>query len=234
MRDWFPLTNYEFYAFVASGMLLVASIDYCFADAVLVNRTEWTVVQIIFWTVVSYIAGQICAAPSSGLIEFVFARVIFRSPTEVALGLGKRRWREHVAAWLFANREYSPLATKVRDRIKSGAAAKLGMGVANLDGEHIFQVAFPAARASADTVSRLESFQNSYGFCRNICFVALLATGMLTYKYWHGSAQKDGWLAVGALAVAIGMYGRFLKYYAAYGRQVLTSYHHSLSAYSTG
>ena len=59
MRDWFPLTNYEFYAFVASGMLLVASIDYCFADAVLVNRTEWTLVQIVFWTVVSYIAGQI-------------------------------------------------------------------------------------------------------------------------------------------------------------------------------
>ncbi|MBY5356693.1 hypothetical protein HFO94_24710 [Rhizobium leguminosarum] len=228
MRDWFPLTNYEFYAFVASGMLLVAGIDYCFADAVLVNRTEWTVVQVIFWTVVSYIAGQICAAPSSGLIEFLLARVIFHSPTEIALGLEKRRWREHVAAWLFANREYSPLAPKVRDRIVAGAAVKLGLAVANLDGEHIFQVAFPAARASADTVTRLESFQNNYGFCRNICFVALLATGMLTYKYWEGSAQKDGWLAFGASAVAIGMYGRFLKYYAAYGRQVLTSYHHSL------
>lgn len=79
-------------------------------------------------------------------------------------------------------------------------------------------------------MTRLESFQNSYGFCRNICFVALLATGMLTYKYWQGSAPKDGWLALGAAAVAIGMYGRFLKYYAAYGRQVLTSYHHSLPA----
>ena len=57
MKQWFPFTDYEFYAYIAAGMLLVAAVDYTFGGAVLTNRAEWTVVQIVFWAVIAYLAG---------------------------------------------------------------------------------------------------------------------------------------------------------------------------------
>ncbi|MDX7951763.1 hypothetical protein P7D22_11345 [Lichenihabitans sp. Uapishka_5] len=191
MREWFPLTDYEFYAFVASGMFLIAAVDYCYTGGVLVGRTEWTVVQGVFWTVVAYVLGQICAAPSSAVVEFLLARVWLRSPATVALGIGKRRWREHVVAWLFANREYAPLSSAVQNRIKKAAATKLKVNVDDLDAEAVFQVAFPAARGQEDSAKRLDSFINSYGFCRNICFVAIIATPMLALKYHRDHMTLD-------------------------------------------
>ena len=229
MREWFPLTNYEFYAFVSSGMLLVATVDYCFTGEILVGRTDWTIVQGVFWTIVSYVLGHICAAPSATLIEFVLARGFLRSPSAVALGIGKRRWRDYVAAWLFANREYAPLAKPVQDRIKNAASAKLNVPTATLTAEAIFQVAFPAAREKEDSIKRLDSFQNNYGFCRNICFVGIVATFMLSYHYYQQPTEKGFWILIAAIFTAIGMFGRFLKYYSAYARQVLTAYSHSIS-----
>ncbi|MEZ2127615.1 MULTISPECIES: hypothetical protein [unclassified Sinorhizobium] len=229
MRDWFPLSNYEFYAFVSSGMLLIAAVDYCFTGGILVGRTDWTVVQAIFWTVVSYVLGQICAAPSSALVEFMLAHGFFRSPSAIALGIGKRRWRDYVAAWMFANREYAPLAKPVQDRIKNAASSKLNVPAATLTTDAIFQVAFQAAREKEDSIKRLESFQNNYGFCRNICFVGVIASAMLGYRYYQQPTEKDFWILIAAIVTAIGMFGRFLKYYSAYARQVLTAYSHSIS-----
>lgn len=229
MREWFPLTNYEFYAFVASGMFLVATVDYCFVGGVLVNRTDWTIVQGVFWTVVSYVLGQICAAPSSGLIEFVLVRGFLKSPAAIALGIGKRRWRDYVAGWLFANREYAPLANAVQDRIKGAVSVKLNKQPENLTAEEVFLVAFPASRQNEDSIKRLESFQNSYGFCRNICFVAVIAVAMLGYRYYQQPNEKDFWLLMAAIFTAVGMFGRFLKYYAAYARQVLSAYSHGIA-----
>lgn len=224
MRDWFPLTNYEFYAFVASGMLLVATFDYCFAEAILVHRTEWTSVQFIFWTVVSFIVGHICAAPAAGLVEHLLARTIFHDPMSVQLGLKPSRWREWTVAWLFAYREYAPLTLATREAILIAVAA-------DADGRsthRVFEVAYPVARESEDTARRLESFQNAYGFCRNIVFVALIATGALAYRYTVYGITHDLWLSLAAFAIMIGMYGRFLKYYALFGREVLIRYHATL------
>jgi hypothetical protein len=224
MRDWFPLTNYEFYAFVASGMLLVATFDYCFADAVLVHRNEWTSVQFIFWTVVSFIVGHICAAPSAGLIEHLLARTVFHDPISVQLGLKSPRWRERTAGWLFAYREYAPLTLATRETILAAVA-----GGSDAHSTHrAFEVAYPVARQSEDTARRLESFQNAYGFCRNIVFVALVATFALAYRYTVYGIEQDLWFSLAALAITIGMYGRFLKYYALFGREVLLRYHATL------
>jgi len=226
MRDWFPLTNYEFYAFVASGMLLVATIDYCFADGVLVHRPEWTLVQIVFWTVISYVAGHICAAPASAIIEHFIARTIFREPGAVALRLEERRWREYALAWAFAHREYAPFNSATLAGIRKAFITRAGGKLDQIITTHaIFEMAYPLARQNQDTAQRLESFQNTYGFCRNICFVALVAAGCLTYRYWQTKTDWDLWLTIGAVATSVGMYGRFLKYYALFGREVLLRFY---------
>jgi hypothetical protein len=109
MKQWFPFTDYDFYAYLASGMLLIAAVDYTFGGAVLVQRTEWTVVQIVFWTVVAYLIGQLLAGPSAAVLEHEVVRNLLHAPSAIILGLQERRWRERMLARMFAGREYAPL-----------------------------------------------------------------------------------------------------------------------------
>jgi hypothetical protein len=225
MKTWFPLTNYDFYAYLSSGIILIASVDYVFTDAVLVNRAEWTVVQAAFWTVIAYLSGQLVAAPSSLLIEHLIARKLFRPPASVILGLTQPRLRERVIASLFANREYRPFAGAIRESIISKASSAVSASSAHpIDAEMVFEIAFPLARTNSDTVNRLDTFINNYGFARNLCLVFTLAFLLLTYQYFTKSTQYTAWLALGAFIMAIGMYGRFIKFYASYSREVFRTY----------
>ncbi|HEV7661570.1 MAG TPA: hypothetical protein VGO55_17155 [Allosphingosinicella sp.] len=224
MKQWFPLTDYEFYAYVAAGMLLIAAVDYSVAGAVLVSRTDWSIVNGIFWTIMAYLVGQICAAPSAGLLEHVVARRWLSVPADIQLGIRKRNRFERVLAALFAQREYSPLSEAVRQKALERAALQLGRPVAGLDGETVYQAAFHAARAVPDTANRLGAFMNQYGLGRNLAFVGLIATPLLIYRQMVDPAPHGGWLIAGAIFLTVGMFGRFLKFYAAYSCDVLRTY----------
>ena len=236
MKQYFPFTDYDFYAYLTAGMLLIASVDYSFGGAVLIHRTEWTVVQITFWVAVAYLLGQIVAGPSSALLEHLVARKFLHSPLSIALGLAQPRWREKAAQRLFANREYSPLPIQTRGRILDGAATALKVTVPEIiDPEAVFNVAFGVARGSTDTAGRLDQFRNLYGFSRNVAFVSIIACTLLLTRYSRLPAEPDkGLLLTGALVLAIGMFGRFLKFYAAYSREVLGAYSAKLIGKSEG
>lgn len=224
MKQWFPLTDYEFYAFLTAGMLLIAAIDYSVTGGVLVSRTDWTVVQGVFWTVVAYLVGQVCAAPSSALLEHLVARRWLTVPADIQLGLRHRNRAERILAALFAPREYAPLSEAVRDLALQRAAAHLGQPAAVLDGETVFQTAFHIARAVPDTAARLDRSINQYGLGRNIAFVGLLAIGLLAYRQMGTPTTEGAWLIAGAVILAVGMFGRFFKFYAAYSADVLRTY----------
>jgi hypothetical protein len=224
MKSWFPFTDYDFYAYLVSGMLLIAAVDYSLTGGVLVNRPSWTLVDGVFWGAVAYMAGQIMAAPSAALLEHVVARRWMTSPAEVQLGIVERNRFERVFAALFAPREYSPLSAPVRERALARAAKTLNKDVSALDGESVFQAAFHPARAVADTSSRLTVFLNQYGFSRNVAFVSLLALGLLIVRQWRAPSQEAWWLMLGAAVLAVGMFGRFIKFYAAYSCDVLRTY----------
>jgi hypothetical protein len=225
MKDWFPLTNYEFYAFVSAGMLLVASVDYCVADAVLISRVEWTVVQVIFWIIVSYLVGHICASASSIILEQFLTRHLLRSPTEIIAGISEPRWIDLAVSLLAAaRREYAPLPEPLRKKLLNRVSAAVEHPVSNLSGEMVFEASFSAARANADTAARLDQFLNSYGLCRNVAFVSCIGVGLLARRYYLNPNDHDLVLLIAALIMAFGMYGRFFKYFAAYTREVLRTY----------
>ena len=213
-------------------MLLIASIDYTFGGAFLIHRTEWTVVQFGFWVAIAYLLGQIAAGPSSALLEHLVARKLLHSPLSIALGLSQPRWREKTAQRLFANREYSPLPAQTRARILEGAATVLKVTVSEItDPEAVFGIAFGAARGNADTVARLDQFRNLYGFSRNVAFVSIIACILILIRYSRLPTELDkGLLLTGTLVLAIGMFGRFLKFYAAYSREVLGAYSGKLNS----
>jgi hypothetical protein len=224
MKDWFPLTDYEFYAYVAAGMFLIAAVDYSIAGEVLVHREEWTVVQVIFWIVVAYFAGHLISSPSAGLLEHLIARRILRTPAEVQLSTSPVVTIDRVMAWLFAQREYAPFTPIIRDCIREKAASALKRDSSSLDAETIFTVAYPISRRSADSVSRMNQFQNLYAVCRNISFVSIIATGLIGYRLYTNRDPHDVMLIVFCFLFAIGMFGRFLKFYAAFSAEVLRTF----------
>lgn len=224
MRQWFPFTDYEFYAFMAAGMLLIAAVDYSVGGAVLVSRTDWNVIDGVFWTIIAYLLGQICAAPSSALLEHLVARRLLSVPADIQLGLKRRNAVEYLLAALFAPREYAPMSEGIRQLALERAAAKLGQPISSLDGEAVFQTAFHSARAVSDTAARLNVFLNQYGLGRNIAFVGLIATGLLIYRQAQMPTAAGAWLIAGAIVLTVGMFGRFFKFYAAYSSDVLRTY----------
>ncbi|WP_145902190.1 hypothetical protein [Sphingobium sp. MI1205] len=224
VKDWFPLAEYEFYAFVASGMLLIAALDYSLTGGVLVNRTNWNIIDGVFWTVVAYLTGQITAGPSSSLIEHLLARRLLSIPADIQLGLRDRNWVERRLAACFAPREYAPLREPIRARALARAAKQLGVAEDQLDGETVFQAAFHPVRGVSDTVGRLNSFMNQYGMSRNICFVSLVAVGALTYRQLQTPTNQTAFILAGSAVLAVGMFGRFLKFYSAYSSDVIRTY----------
>jgi uncharacterized membrane protein YobD (UPF0266 family) len=76
----------------------------------------------------------------------------------------------------------------------------------------------------ADTGSRLTVFINQYGFSRNVAFVSLVALVLLSVRQARTPSSETGWLISAAAVLAIGMFGRFIKFYAAYSCDVLRTY----------
>lgn len=224
MKDWFPLTSYDFYAYLTAGMVVLAAYDHGFMASALAHQQQWTIVGGVFWAAVAYLLGQIVAMPSAALLEQVLARRLLRPPTDIILGLHPPRWRETAVAWVSGAREYEPFPAANRTRILEKLAKALNVQASDIEGEAAFQCAFPHARGVTDSATRLDNFLNQYGMCRNVSFAALLAAVILGVSEWNAYDPKTTTLAIGALVLAVGLFLRFVKFYAAYARELFRTY----------
>ncbi len=89
--------------------------------------------------------------------------------------------------------------------------------------------AFAAVRSDALTYTRLSTFLNLYGFCRNVSLASLvaavaLAAGSLAGTAYTGTLIAPGWWALGAFVIALGLFYRYLKFYRLYACEVLAAY----------
>src|SRR5215207_5377509 len=205
-------------------MLLIAAVDYTFGGGVLVGREQWTVVQIVFWTAAAYVAGQLIAGPSASLLEHTIARRLLYPPTQILLGVRERRRRERLLS-LIAGRHYEPFPAPMRAQLLSRAAAAYATSPADFhDAEATFQAAYASARNSSDTVARIDQFRNLYAFSRNLAFVGLIAAILLGIRAYLTPTTEIIWLLIAAVVLAIGMFGRFIKFYSAFAAEVLRTY----------
>jgi hypothetical protein len=225
MRQWFPLTDYDFYAYITAGMLLIAAADYSFTGGALVYRTDWKIIDAAFWLAISYLAGHILAGPSAAFFEHLVVRRWMHAPATIQLGFKRRNLFERLLAALFGIREYSALPVLLQAKIVGAAAKSLKVSVQDIkDGDAVFHVAFPIARTSADTATRLDQFRNLYGMSRNMAFVALVAVVMLIVAWLRQGNVNAAWGAAGAALLSLGMFGRFLKFYSCFAVEVLRTY----------
>jgi hypothetical protein len=224
LKQWFPLTDYDFYAYLIAGMLLIGAVDYTLGGGVLVHKTQWSVAEGLFWVAIAYLVGQISAAPSSALLEHLVARKWMHSPADVQLGLQPRNLFERLFAAMFAPREYAPLAGSIQTKALDRATVETGQMRDTLTGDAVFQTAFHPVRQIGDTATRLSVFINLYGFSRNVAFASLISFALLAFEEIGHPARTTELFLVGSAVLFVGMFGRFIKFYAAYSADVIRSY----------
>ena len=224
MKDWFPLTSYDFYAYLTSGMMVLAALDRTFMGSTLAVHTDWKLVIVVFWTAIAYLIGHIVAIPSSAIFEHLFAKRVLRDPSAVILGLQPQRFRDRCFGTVVGAREYEPFPADYRSGIVTKLAKALNVAESSIQPDAAFHCAFSPARSIADSASRMDNFLNQYGFCRNVSFASLIATLLLTILACRTGERIDLLLAVGAGLLTIGLFMRFVKFYAAYTREVYRAF----------
>jgi hypothetical protein len=165
-----PFTDYDFYAYLASGAVLLAAIDYAFGLGNL-GRTDWSFAQIIVGVAVAYVTGQLTATLSAVIFENWLARTLLHRPFAVLVGIYPERSLERIVSYWIAAPYYRPLAAEIQCMIVERAKRDL----------------------KADKIKSSEQvFQPAYADARKAVHLNLHGVGVL----FPGDLERDGWLAL--------------------------------------
>lgn len=218
MRNQFPFTDYDFWAYISAGFMLLFALDHV-AEAGLMIRSTWTLVEGLFAMACAYAVGQLLAGVASAILE---RRLVARwlGPPSVTL-LGVQRgphWFRRIYPSF-----YEPLPEEMRTAILAKAHER---GIAN-PGEALFIAAFDATRSNETSMDRMSAFLNLYGFCRNLSLTAVLCAVLLAIGAVWFSRTADYWWTGAAIVLGVGMFLRYLKFYRHYAIEVYTTFAHS-------
>lgn len=222
MKNYFPFTDYDFYAYLTSGGLLFAVIDYTLNDATFLTRTDWSFIQIMIAVSAAYVAGHIVATFAQAMLESFVASKLIAKPMQLQLAFKHPNLIEK-AIGAMVGRYYEPLPEATRKSIRESAATDLKKPVEEVtDAEDVFLVGFRKSFAVEGARSRIDDFRNQYGFCRNISFVAFVGALLLSWKAWTSACSNADWaLASTAGLVSVLMFVRFVKFLSSFQSEVI-------------
>jgi len=213
--DRIPFSAYDFFGYLASGFLLIATVDFGF-DLHWLFVNDPGIVLGLFWVSAAYVVGQILANPSAWLLERKIVGKILGKPNVNLFHDRPDKWR----AKLFPG-YFTPFPAATRSQILERAEKEASIEEA---GEELFFHAFGQVKRDEWTMPRLNNFLNLYGFCRNISFSALVgAVVVVAGACWSNDPTKLVWLPI-ALLVSVGMLYRYLKFFRHYSVEVFISY----------
>ncbi|MEE8074004.1 MAG: hypothetical protein V3T60_00090 [Candidatus Binatia bacterium] len=217
-----PFSVYDFFGYLASGFLLLASADYAFDRGWL--ATEQLPLGVgVLWLIGAYVLGHLVAHVSSVVLELNFLRKVLGSPEEHLFSSSSDSpWRR-----IFPGNFVSfPDETKNRILERAKKAGVSGPGRA------LFLHCHPIAKREQATLERLNTFLNLYGFARNISMTLLLSAVILTVgAIWSAVCRELDHQcvvkllgALGCLVASYGMFLRYLKFFRHYTVEVFISY----------
>lgn len=225
MKDWFPFTNYDFYGYLSSGLILLCALDYWATGGQTIQRDQWTFLQGTVAVSLAYVTGQFVSLFSAALLETMVARWMLRPPIQVLLSSSQGRIGCTVGR-LFIGRYHAPLPTAMREKIFAKAEKDTGLSRAQLTQnlEEVFMPASVQARQFDDVRTRMDDFRNQYGFNRNMAMTGLIAALFLFERFHRNGDQTAALWMTFALVVSAGMLVRFLKFYSCYAAEILRAY----------
>lgn len=225
MREYFPFTDYDFYGYLACGLVFLFSVDYWLTGGNFLILNDWNFFQGAIFIAIAYVFGQVIAMAASIFIEGYIGRKFFTPPLEMLLGKSPRR-REIFLQRYIAGRYYEAFPVWMRNRLfeEAETATRLSRAELEADPNQIFLLAFDYSKRNEEVSSRLDGFRNQYAFNRNMAFSGLLAGIFCALRAFHQEESDALGFLILALLIAAGMTGRFLKFYSCYAGEVLRSF----------
>jgi hypothetical protein len=204
MRGNFPFTDYDFWAYIASGFVFLFALDH---------------VEGLFATACAYAIGHLLSGVASALLERRLVGGYLGRPLATLLGVNQGpRWFR----WVYPS-FYEPLPVETQKLVFDKATLRN----ITTPGEAMFWEAFEATRENKVAMDRMTNFLNQYGMCRNLAATALICSAMLVWHAYAAGGGDDYWLAGAAAVLGCGMFFRYLKFYRHYSVEVLTCYAHA-------
>jgi hypothetical protein len=213
--DKVPFSVYDFFAYLASGAILLAVADYVLGYGVLTEK-DLPVALGAFVVVLAYVCGQVVSHFSSFLLEQVVIGRILGRPNAVLLGA---RPRANILTRLFPN-YFRALPPETQADVRAQAAGRHFVG----EGEGLFLHVYPLVTSNPEIQARLDAFRNQYGFARNMCFaLAVAAISIFVSRgVWH--RPLDTRWAVCAAVAAVALFYRYLKFFRQYSYELFVRY----------
>ncbi len=224
MRSTFPLTDYDFYAYVLTGVVALGVVDHAIFDgAYIIRWKHWSFQYGAAIVALSYIAGQLVSMVSGLLLEQLLLCRVLCPPREYLLRVKvPSRWARWTAK-LSGSHYTEALPESVADLAIGNAARALGHKVHEFRAladrsEQAFQYGYAVGRLSEDGCRRIDRDRREYEVSRNLCLVCLVSGPLLLM----GPEQPSRSMLAGtALAVGAVMLIRFIRYFVSYHVQVL-------------
>lgn len=213
--DKLPFGIYDFFAYLSSGAVLLATADYVYALGLL-NMKEVSPVLGVALLVLLYVTGQVVGQFSSLFFEQTFLGRFLGRPSALLLGGSPR---SGMVRFLFPN-YHRALPANIQARVKEQARQRN----CDAEGEGLFLHAFPLVTANDKLQARLDIFLVQYGFARNMAFVFLVSGLWITIAHWYGHHPVSlRWAALAGFS-AVSMFYRYLKFFRQYSYELLIRY----------
>ena len=213
--DKIPFSVYDFFAYLSSGAVLVATADYIWGLG-LMARPDIGAVLGVALVIITYVVGQTVAQFSSFFLEQIVVHRLLKRPSSLLMG-SKPSFKPF--KWIFPN-YHRPLATSTQEKVRKQAAARNCTAA----DEGLFQHAYPVVTANERAQARLDDFRNLYGFARNMAFAFLVAAGSIAIAYRFGHQPvRVRWAAL-ALVAGLTMFYRYLKFFRQFSYELFLRY----------
>jgi hypothetical protein len=232
MGDKLPFDPYDFFGYLAVGLVVVVGLDIVLGGPDLLNR-DLKSVQIALLLIAVYVFGQLVATPAKAVLEDLVIDKILGRPS-----VNLFRHKAPLAGRILFPGYLKPLPAGTRKRILEKAESE---GI-NTPGEELFlHVRYaPETRQDEKLIAKLDSFRDKYGFSRNMSFTLLVVGVGLTAQVFltHfipsiSTARPLGMsmtefphLKVGVLSIVTGsfLFYRYLKFFRQYSYEMFNSY----------
>lgn len=211
-----PFDPYDFFGYLASGLLLVVGMDLILGFPRVLGQ-DFKIVDGAVLLLAIYIAGHLVATPAKAVLEDGIVEKVLARPN-VNLFRKKRPW----VRWLLFPGFYKPLPEPIQRRILAKAESESIRSA----GEALFlHVRYsPEILSNDKLITKLDSFINKYGFARNLAFTSVLVGAAILVKSRllpDPILVRYGWTA---LIAGVLLFYRYLKFFRQYSYEMFNTY----------
>jgi len=214
--DHLHFDPYDFFGYLASGILIVTGMDLIFGFPHVLGR-DLKVTDMTLLILAVYVAGQMVATPAKAIFEDGLVDKLLKRPN-----LNLFRKKKPTALWILFPGFFKPLPEETRSRVLAKATAD-GLSTT---GEALFlNVRYhPQILANESLMAKLASLLNKYGFARNLAFTSLLVGIALLVKARLTADPLLAHYGYTLLIASVLLFYRYLKFFRQYSYELFNVY----------